>query len=353
MSRWDRRNPPKKYTTGKKVQEAIDLLSKSPEAFAARIAEHVKWMETKNYAMSTIERTERSLVAFATWAEGRGVERPSQVTRPMLERYAQHIHEAATSRTGLALSPRSQFNFLSSLRVFFRYLARQNHMLYSPANDLELPKIGFHLPKAVLSHVEMEQVLSQPDVSTPAGIRDRAVLETFYSTGIRRVELTRLEMEDLDLGRGALTVRQGKGRRDRVVPIGERAEDWIERYLSDVRPAFVSDPTETALYITAYGKRLSPSSLTHRVKEYVDAAGVGKPGSCHLFRHTMATQMLERGADVRIIQEILGHQKLETTNLYTHVSIAHLKDVHERTHPTSKRGSLLAAEAADDESTPL
>jgi len=343
MSRWDKKQPPKKYTTGKRVMEAIAELSKSDDGFALRISEHVQWMEAKRYAMSTIERTERSLVSFATWAEKRGVEKPGQVTRPMLERYAQHLYEAATERTGMPLEARGQFNVLSSLRVFFRWLARRNFVLYSPANDLELPKLGFRLPKGVLTHAETERVLSQPDASTATGIRDRSILETFYSTGIRRTELTQLELGDLDLSRGTLMVRQGKGRRDRMVPIGERAEDWIERYLSDARPVLAVDASERALYITAYGKAMSSGSLTHRVKEYVKAAEVGKEGSCHLFRHTMATQMLERGADVRIIQEILGHQKLETTNIYTHVSIAHLKEVHERTHPTSRRGPLSAS----------
>jgi integrase/recombinase XerD len=184
----------------------------------------------------------------------------------------------------------------------------------------------------------MEQVLSQPDVDSDLGVRDRAILETFYSTGIRRMELTNLSIYDLDVGRGTLIVRQGKGKKDRVVPIGERALDWIDRYITDVRPTLVVDPNEPTLFLTAYGEPISNDSLSAWVTRYVDAAAIGKKGSCHLFRHTMATLMLEAGADVRFIQEMLGHQKLDTTQLYTQVSIRELKRIHELTHPSAKRG---------------
>lgn len=329
------------------MQAAIDALSLEPGGFRARIAEHIEWMLVRNYALSTTARTERELVEFATWAEERGIVQPGQVTRQALERYAAHLYEHHTA-LGVPLSTHAQYARLSALRVFYRNLARKSLILYSPANDLELPRLTIRLPKAVLTHVEMERVLSQPDIETKSGIRDRAILETLYSTGIRRTELTELELPDLDLARGTAMIRQGKGRRDRFVPIGRRAQDWIELYLHEVRPSYATQRSPARLYLTAYGEPLSPGSLSHRVTEYVKAAGIEKAGSCHLFRHTMATQMLEHGADVRVIQEILGHRKLDTTNIYTRVSIGHLKEVHDRTHPAAQRGPLEPRETADE-----
>jgi integrase/recombinase XerD len=202
------------------------------------------------------------------------------------------------------------------------------------------------LPRAVLTQSEAEQVLNRPDVRTPLGIRDRAVLETFYSTGMRRMELLGLAVHDLDLERGTVTIRKGKGKKDRVVPIGGRAVRWIQKYYFEVRPKLLPTRNEPTLFLSGDGKPLEPNTLTHLVRQYVTAADLGKVGACHLFRHTCATLMLENGADVRFIQQMLGHAKLETTAIYTQVSIRKLKEVHERTHParmerTDRVGSFV------------
>ncbi|MCP4468874.1 MAG: tyrosine-type recombinase/integrase [Halieaceae bacterium] len=145
---------------------------------------------------------------------------------------------------------------------------------------------------------------------------------------MRRMELIGLKLYDLDLERGALMIRQGKGKKDRMVPIGERAIDWIERYVTDIRPGFVCEPDEGVLYLTSLSEPLTPNRLTQLTRNYVNAADIGKTGSCHLFRHTMATLMLEGGADVHFIQEMLGHANLETTQIYTQVSIRKLQEIH-------------------------
>lgn len=223
-----------------------------PESLIARLAEYIEWMQSRNYSPSTVKRTHRALGYFNAWCEERGASRPGEVARPMLDRYARHLYHLRTD-TGAPLGFQTQYNELSTLRCFFRFLARKNYILFSPANDLELPKLGHRLPRAVLTHAEVERVLAQPDVTEDLGVRDRAILETLYSTGIRRAELVHLTVFDLDVARGTLQVRQGKGRKDRVVPIGERALDWIERYVRDVRPALVVDANEHTLFVTAYG----------------------------------------------------------------------------------------------------
>jgi integrase/recombinase XerD len=171
-------------------------------------------------------------------------------------------------------------------------------------------------------------------------------MEVLYSTGVRRMELANLKLTDLDYERGTAMVRQGKGRKDRMVPIGDRALAWVRKYVDEARGDFALAPDEGAVFLTLQGLKFDPDSLTSLMSDYIRASGVGKGGSCHLFRHTMATLMLENGADVRVIQEILGHANLETTQIYTRVSIRHLKDVHTLTHPA--RMSRLDGVARDD-----
>lgn len=201
----------------------------------------------------------------------------------------------------------------------------------------------------MLSASEADQVLNGADLEDQLGGRDRAILETLYSTGIRRMELVHLRLYDLDVERGMLVVRQGKGKKDRVVPIGERALAWIDEYVTEVRPSLLVEPDEGFLFLTHLGDSFTPNRLTQLVREYVDKAQVGKRGACHLFRHTMATLMLDGGADVRFIQEMLGHARLETTQVYTQVSIRKLKEIHTATHPAAR---LARAKAQPGTSAP-
>jgi integrase/recombinase XerD len=252
---------------------------------------------------------------------------------------------------------------LDALRAFFRWLSKANLVLANPASELELPRVPHRLPKYILTAAEVEQVMAQCKVSEPLGLRDRAMLETLYSTGIRRAELMRLEVFDLDLTRETVMIRQGKGQKDRVAPIGRRALDWVLKYMNEVRPQWAIEPDPGALFLGHLGQPLNVEYLTHLVRSYVEAAGLGKRGSCHLFRHTAATLMLENGADLRFIQAFLGHARLETTQIYTQVSIRQLKEIHAATHPaerpTPKHDAQDAAEvelsdslAADAENGP-
>jgi integrase/recombinase XerD len=230
---------------------------------------------------------------------------------------------------------------LIPVRSFFKWLCRQNHLLSNPASDLELPRGEKRLPKHILTAGETERVLGVPNVSDVIGLRDRAILEVFYSTGMRRMELVGLKLHDLDAERGTVMVRQGKGKKDRMIPMGERAFAWVRRYVEDARPSLALTPDDGTVFLTNLGGPFEPGRLTQLVREYVDAAETGKRGSCHLFRHTMATLMLENGADVRFIQQQLGHAELSTTQIYTQVSIRMLKQVHTATHP----GATLSPEA--------
>ena len=193
-------------------------------------------------------------------------------------------------------------------------------------------KAEHRLPEATLSAEEAEAVLQGPDVTTVLGVRDRAILEVLYSTAIRRAELIGLRIWDVDHARGTVFVGQGKGARDRHVPIGARALLWVSRYFDLVRPKLVAKETDV-LFLSASGEPLCADWLSRTTKAYIAAGAPTKRGSCHLFRHTAATLMLEGGADIRYVSEMLGHAKLDTTALYTRVSIAKLCAVHAATHP--------------------
>jgi integrase/recombinase XerD len=294
--------------------------------------EHKAALEVRNYSPSTISGREKYLRWFASWCVDRGITRPGEVTKPVLERYQRHLYHYRTA-DDKPISFRSQYSHLSHVKAWFKWLARENRILFNPASELELPKVGRRLPKAVLSAKEADAIMAQADLSDPHGIRDRAILEVFYSCGIRRKELAELQLYDVDAERKTLMVRQGKGKKDRLIPIGNRALQWITVYLETARPLLLCGGNEQTLFLSNIGGPLEPDSLTEYVRHYIDAADIGKRGSCHLFRHTMATLMLENGADIRYIQAMLGHAQLSTTEIYTQVSIKKLQQIHGLTHP--------------------
>jgi integrase/recombinase XerD len=298
--------------------------------------QYLDWLTVRNFSATTLEAKGRCLHYFARWCEERGVGKPTDVTLPLIERYQRHLFHYRT-KVGKPLTIHSQRSRLAVLRPFFAWLVRERHLLANPASELIIPRKITNLPRDILSAEEAERVLAQPDLTSPLGVRDRAILELLYSTGIRRFELLGLKLYELDLSKGTLFVRQGKGAKDRVVPLGERAQAWLEKYLAEVRPQLVIEPDDQTVFVTAYGDAYSPNGLTQLARFYVRASGVGKAGACHLFRHTAATLMLEGGADVRFIQELLGHSEIETTQIYTHVTIDRLQHVHRLTHP----GALL------------
>jgi len=303
-----------------------------PQGMAVMLEAYLEWMGVTNYSERTIENRQLYLEYFIEWAEGRGVTRPSEVTKQILERYQRFLYHYR-KKNGDALSFRSQHTRLIPVRAWFKWLARNNHILYNPASELELPRVEHRLPKHVLTQSEAEQVINVPNVTDALGLRDRAILETLYSTGIRRMEVIGLKLYDVDVDRGTLMVRQGKGKKDRMVPIGARALAWIDKYVTESRPGLVVEPDGGTLFLTHLGEPFTRNRLTQLVRDYVDAAKINKRGSCHLFRHTMATLMLEHGADIRYIQAMLGHAKLDTTQIYTQVSIRKLKEIHTATHP--------------------
>jgi integrase/recombinase XerD len=293
--------------------------------------DHLGWLESHGYAKTTVANRAHHLRDLVEFLAERDISDPTAVTFAALESYQRHLFRHR-KRDGAPLSFRTQAQRIIPVKALFAWLAAQGRMPLDPAVGLVLPKAEHRLPEATLSAEEAEAVLAGPDVTTALGLRDRAILEVLYSTAIRRAELIGLRIWDIDHARGTVFVRQGKGARDRHVPIGSRALLWVARYFDLVRPKLVAKETDV-LFLSASGAPLCADWLTRTAKAYITAGAPGKRGSCHLFRHTYATLMLEGGADIRYVSEMLGHAKLETTALYTRVSIAKLRAVHAATHP--------------------
>jgi integrase/recombinase XerD len=286
---------------------------------------------------------------FIAWCDARGLAEPGEITGRILGLYQRHLF-ARRKADGSPLTLGTQFGCLMALRGWFRWLAAEGQIPADPAAELTLPRLPKHLPRARLSVAETEAVLAAADPATPEGLRDRAMLEVFYSTGLRRTELANLRRYDVDLARQMLFVREGKGRRDRVVPLGARAAAWLDRYLVEARPKLLGEASET-LFVTDWGQTLTPDQAARIVGRAKARAGVDKPGGCHLLRHACATHMLEGGADVRHIQALLGHASLATTERYTHVAIGRLQEVHARTHPGAGLSPAKPNNGSDDEPT--
>ena len=249
---------------------------------------------------------------------------------------------------GKPLTVASQRGRLGGVKGFFSWLCKEHVLVANPASDLELPRSDKRLLGDSLTLAEVETVLAAPDIADPLGIRDRAMLELFYSTGIRRTECAQIALDELNRNKHILRIH-GKGNKDRVVPVGTRALAWVEKYIDDVRPLLVIDPTEKTLFLTCYGQGFNEEALGRLMRDYMLKTGIQhSPLGCHLLRHTCATHMLEGGADIRYIQELLGHEKLETTAIYTQVTIEQLKAVHARTHPAEKRAALRPGGGAAD-----
>jgi integrase/recombinase XerD len=286
----------------------------------------------RHYSPHTVANRETYLRYFIAWADERGLHYPQEITKPILEAYQRHLFHHR-KLDGQPLSVRSQHGRIIPIRALFSWLVKNNHLLSNPASDLELPRLDKRLPRAILTQSEVEAVLNGINTTTPMGIRDRAIIEVLYSTGMRRMEVIGLRWDDIDTERGTLFIREGKGRVDRMVPIGERALAWCEKYLHGVRAEFDMTGHDPAFFLTSLGEAFTPNRMTQLVRNHIVAAEIGKSGSCHLFRHSCATLMLENGADIRFIQQLLGHAKLDTTQIYTQVSIRQLKQVHTLTHP--------------------
>lgn len=302
------------------------------ELQAARFYE---WLHVKNYSERTIDDYKCYLRQFIDYLEKEtSVAGLHDIDSQTIYGYQNHLYHARTS-TGKRLSLESQAKKLTAVKRFFEYLIETGDMVFNPASVIKLPKMKKHLPKGVMSEQQVEDLLEQIDTSTPLGVRDRAMIELLYATAIRNSELRQLAVYDVDPQQLKLTVRHGKGKKDRVVPMGEIACDYVQEYLQTIRPKLiVLNPDQDLLFVSKHGKQITRANLIWIIHKYVkQTANLPKDVGPHSLRHSCATHMLRRGADLRYVQQLLGHASISTTQIYTQVDDADLKAVHRRCHP--------------------
>jgi integrase/recombinase XerD len=303
-------------------RSAIAPIRSDHLALAAYLNAHFEWMAVTGYSEDTIRARRTALRRFIAWCEERALRDPKDITKPILERYQRHLfyYRKEWPADDLGHPVRLSCALEDVLQV-----AREgkSHPLQPGLRD----RVA-EAPEASAARDPVDPGgrgdLARGRADERLRVRDRAMLETLYSTALRRMELPALALYDVDLTRRLVMVREGKGKRDRVVPIGERAAAWVEKYLQEARPQLLVGDAE-ALFLTDYGEPMTPEYVAERVRRYMHFAGIKKPGACHLFRHACATHMLENGADTRFIQALLGHADLGTTQIYTRVSIDKLR----------------------------
>jgi integrase/recombinase XerD len=292
-------------------------------------------LTVRNYAPGTIRGNLFYLNRFLSFLKERGIREISGVTKDVIQAYQTDLYERI-NRRGEPNSVASQNNAMKAVKSFFRFLAKEGYLIGDPGRDVSYARAPKRLPRSILTQTEAKKVLHAPDVKTVLGYRDRTLLEVLYSTGIRKEEAINLEVRDVDCHDGFLRVNQGKGGKDRVVPVGRIACRYLENYVLAVRPCLIRDPRNDHLFLSLKGNKLSKNMLWEIVKKHAERANIKKVVSPHTFRHTCATLMLRNRANIRHIQEMLGHASLDSTQVYTAVSITDLKEVHGKCHPREK-----------------
>jgi integrase/recombinase XerD len=303
------------------------------------VARFLERMRVEGFSPRTVGSYRSHLGFFLTYlAAETDIEEITAVTPEVLHGYQTWLY-GYTDDEGRGLAIATQAARLSVVRAFFRWLVKTDVLLYDPAGSLELPKRKGILPRSVLTKKEVTRLLAAADTTTPLGLRDRAILEVLYSTGIRNAELRAIQLYDLDLERGLLRINEGKNAKDRVVPLGEVACTWLREYLDEARPKLLAQDgaSEQTVFVSKSGRPLLPLGVIDRIRRLAKAAGIERPVTPHSMRHTFATHMLRGRADIRHIQAMLGHASVATTQIYTRVEVTDLKNVHKRCHPREKR----------------
>ncbi len=280
------------------------------------------WME-RGLSENTLAAYRNDLSGLAGWLTGAG--------RQLLTAHREDLLAYLSQRVADGARPRTTARLLSSIRRFYRYQVREGRLQDDPSVRIDTSRIGRPLPDS-LSEQEVEELLAAPDVSTALGLRDRAMLELLYACGLRVSELVGLGREQLNLNQGVVRLL-GKGRKERLVPLGEEALDWLARYLEAGRPGLAAVPDDGHVFVSRRGTGMTRQAFWYRLREYAVKSGIRKHLSPHTLRHAFATHLLNHGADLRVVQMLLGHSDLSTTQIYTHVARERLKDLHAKHHP--------------------
>jgi integrase/recombinase XerD len=293
----------------------------------------VEYMKVNSFSERTVTGYSQNIRYFLNYLREIGIKNIIEVDRKVLADYQSRVY--LETYKGKPLTAGTRQHRLSCIRTFYRYMLKSGLVIYDPSSYMDLPKNPDELPRNILSKKEVGMVLSKPDLETPIGIRDRAIMEMFYSTGVRTTELCNITLNDVDLRNGELKVK-GKNSKDRVIPLGEVVSEYLEFYLKEARGK-LSGSNPPYLFFSKNGKKLRRNYVSSIIKSYAVKAGLKKLITPHSFRHSFATHLLKGKADIRKIQELLGHSSITTTQRYTRVEIGDLKQVIKKHHPRERK----------------
>lgn len=287
------------------------------------IADFIHYLDVERGLASTTQISyQQDLMSFQAWLT-------SQKRTTFPEDFV--VIQAFLKKQNDTKAPASVSRMISALRKFYRFLLREGAVKTDPITKIDTPKKAQHLP-ATLSGPEIDALMAKPNVTKPLGLRDRAIFELMYATGLRVSELIGLRMDQLHLAMNLLQVT-GKGDKERLVPISPQATEWVNRYLRDARPQLIKQQQPKAVFVNFHGHALTRQAIWKNLKAYIASVGIQKDVTPHTLRHSFATRLLENGADLRVVQELLGHSDISTTQIYTHLSNQHLVAVYHKTHP--------------------
>lgn len=296
---------------------------------------YLEELKVLNRSPLTIRNIRNALNQMIIFLESEGVADLKQLDRSALDLYQEELTYRLTDK-GKQLSARTREKYLCSIRGFTNYLYEKDYLAVNISKTIKLPRQPKRLPKVILDGAEIVKLLAAPNMQTNDGYRNRIILEILYDTGIRAAEMAAIKTNDVDLVNGYLTVISGKGQKDRVVPIGTRVCKLINTYLLMIRPVMTRTKDKGYLVLNRWGTKMTPTAVLAIVKKCTELSGITKNVTTHSFRHSCATHMLRNGAPIRHIQELLGHESLESTQIYTKVTINDLKEIHAKYHPGEK-----------------
>ena len=298
---------------------------------AALVKAFKQSLQVKNYVAKTTRQVIWKLQKFIDYLESKGIVCVNEITKEAVQAYQVEVCQTLNAK-GYPNSIAYQNSMTCAMKQFVTFLWERDYIVANPAKDIHYAKTPKTLPRSILTPTEVKNLMRVIDTKTAIGYRDRTLFELLYSSGIRRTELRTLTLQDVDYDEGFIRVI-GKGSKDRVVPIGRIACRYLENYIKSVRPTLVRAPYNIWVFLSYRGNQLDENIIAQLAKHYAKKAKIKKNIHCHTFRHSCATSMLRNKADIRVIQELLGHSSLNTTQVYTHVNITDLKRIHKQCHP--------------------
>ncbi len=311
--------------------------------------QYLEYLENNQYSPHTIKHADYALKDLEEYLQTKNISRIADVTTEIITDYNSYMRDYRQPKNNKPYSAYALPVKLQSVKYFFHWLARNMVILYDPAQDMEIPTTKKGLPRTILSENEIARFIELPDTETAIGYRDRTMFELFYATGMRNTELKTMKVQDIDLEARPVHIKEGKGGKERIMPLTTVAFEYLKEYLGKVRSLFLKDQKEEEpgiknsrdfVFLNLAGHALTRQSICEIFEKYKKAGNIAKPVGSHIFRHSIATHLLENGMDIRYIQELLGHGSLQTTQLYSKVTLKGLRKHYNKHHPKEKRQRL-------------